>query len=73
MTPKEKAKEIFLKFFNSNGIASKVIAKKDSFLAVEEMRYQINKMASYWNLKDGEWYRDEILELDELKSELEKL
>jgi hypothetical protein len=48
-------------------------AKKSAFITIEEKISQLDKFADYWDLKNGEWYKDELEKLNQEKKELEKL
>ena len=81
MTPKEKAKKLVDKFWKngdkglhqSNTYINFKCAKQCALICVDEKINSLNKFADYWNLKNGEWYKDELNELKEVKQEIEKL
>lgn len=84
-TKKEEANELVSKYWSyswnekktkntyKSVSMTKAAAKMCALIAVKEKISQVEKMASYWDLKSGEWYKDELLELAELKKEVELL
>ena len=84
-TKKEEANELVSKYWNyswnekktkntyKSVSMTKAAAKMCALIAVQEKISQVEKMASYWDLKSSEWYKDELSELSELKKEVELL
>ena len=77
-TPKEKASELMLKYWHTiNGMAEDSIslnqAKSCAILELGGRIEQIEKMASYWDLRSGSWYKDELSEIEEIRIEIELL
>ena len=59
--------EIYMKKFAINQ------AKQCALICVDEKIKQLNKIVKWWNIENGEWYKDELQELQELIKEIEKL
>ncbi len=80
MTPKEKAITLVQKYYCKIIETSKIKkavslkeAKEFAIICLDEKVESTNKFADYWDLKKGEWYSDEIKELESVRSELNNL
>ena len=49
------------------------LAKQCAMIAVENEQSALDRFAVYWDLKNGEWYKDECDKINQVKSEIEKL
>jgi len=75
-TPKEKAEEIYRKyrgFCTDTESENHISAKQCAVLELEGRIEQVEKMALYWDIRSGTWHRDELAEIEEIRSEIEKL
>lgn len=80
MTPKERAIDLVIQFemFADRGnegsdYNGRQSAKKCAEICVDEMIAQTNRFADYWDLKNGEWYKDEINHLESVKDQINSL
>jgi hypothetical protein len=79
MTPKEKekAKELVNKFVAlDNDIFCSVnylYSKQCALIVINEKINSLNAFSEYWDFKRGEWYKDELQKLEEVKQEIENL
>lgn len=77
MTPKEKAIELVDKYENmawgNTRFTRAIRRKKCAEICVDEMIAALNRYADYWDLKNGEWYKDEINHLEAVKKEINAL
>lgn len=81
MTPKEKAVELLNKYIPhtklwhevDGWIECKDAAKQCALIAVGNEEEGLDRFAEYWDLKNGEWYADEIDKLNQKKQEIENL
>lgn len=42
-------------------------------ICVDEIIATLNSFADYWDLKRGEWYKDELVKIEKIKEEIQKL
>ncbi len=86
MTPEEQAKELINKFKNEQPVYESedddefeeqkrymYFAKRCALICVDEKIELLYKMATYWDLKNGEWYKKELNTLEQVKTEINKI
>lgn len=86
LTPKEKAENILIKMSSQTyqyqpyaGAHYSVdeigyeAGKKCAVITIDEKIESLNTFSEYWNIQNGEWYKDELKELESIKTELNKL
>lgn len=74
MTPKETAISLYEKYRIRDGYnLPKWVALECAIIVCGTHIELLNQFADYWDLKNGEWYRDEMLRLNEVKKQIELL
>lgn len=76
----DKAIELVAKYQNAvNGFTgneekhSKIFSKRCAIICNQQEIDQLNRFADYWDLKNGEWYKDELIKLEEVKQAINQL
>lgn len=79
MNAKEKAKQLVEKYQNSikdqTGyfMLGQYSAKQCAIIAVENEKNALIKFSEYWNIQKGEWHRDELNKIEQVKTEIQNL
>lgn len=47
-------------------------AKASALITCNEIIETLNKFADYWDLRNGEWYKDEMAHYQQVKNEINK-
>ena len=82
---KSKEKELVEKFmqysyYDAHDLTTRTQRKKSNvesaiecaLICIDEKITFLNKVADYWDLKNGEWYKDELSEIEQVKNEINK-
>jgi hypothetical protein len=79
MEVNEKARKLVEKFIahtycnNNNELQCKEKSKQCALIVINEKINSLNAFSEYWDFKRGEWYKDELQKLEEVKQEIENL
>lgn len=76
METKQKARKLVEKFIahtycnNNNELQCKEKSKQCALIVINEKINSLNAFSEYWDFKRGEWYKDELQKLEEIKQEI---
>lgn len=76
METKQKARKLVEKFIahtycnNNNELQCKEKSKQCALIVINEKINSLNAFSEYWDFKRGEWYKDELQKLEEVKQEI---
>lgn len=76
METKQKARKLVEKFIantyckNNSELQCKDKSKQCALIVINEKINSLNAFSEYWDFKRGEWYKDELQKLEEVKQEI---